>query len=87
MARPSNAFDSITLTIAVTPQIKAYLDDLVEGGLLGSSAAEVARALIGRGVVEQHREGLPKREFQVDEANNQVLKRDKQGQWVPIKNK
>jgi len=55
--------------------------------MLGSSAAEVALALIGRGVVEQHREGLPKREFQVDEANNQVLKRDKQGQWVPIKNK
>ena len=35
MARPTNNFDSVTMTIAVTPQIKMYLEDLTADGMYG----------------------------------------------------
>ena len=39
MARPSNTFDSSSLTIAVTPQVRQYLEDLTLKGTFGGSPA------------------------------------------------
>lgn len=50
MARPSNTFESLSLTIAVTPQIKQYLEDLTLKGTFGSSPAEAARMLLSSGI-------------------------------------
>ncbi len=50
MARPSNTFDSLSLTIAVTPQIKQYLEDMTLKGTFGSSPAEAARMLLSNGI-------------------------------------
>lgn len=50
MARPSNTFDSSSLTIAVTPQVKQYLEDLTLKGTFGSSPAEAARMLLNNGI-------------------------------------
>jgi len=50
MARPTNTFETIPMTIAVTPQIRMYLDDLVMRGSYGSSPAEAARVLISEAI-------------------------------------
>jgi hypothetical protein len=50
MARPSNTFESLSLTIAVTPQIKQYLEDMTLKGTFGSSPAEAARMLLSNGI-------------------------------------
>ena len=50
MTRPSNTFDSLSLTIAVTPQIKQYLEDMTLKGTFGSSPAEAARMLLSNGI-------------------------------------
>ncbi len=50
MARPSNTFDSLSLTIAITPQIKQYLEDMTLKGTFGSSPAEAARMLLSNGI-------------------------------------
>ncbi|HCN77729.1 MAG TPA: hypothetical protein DIT13_11120 [Verrucomicrobiales bacterium] len=50
MARPTNTFETIPMTIAVTPQIRMYLDDLVMRGSYGSSPAEAARILISEAI-------------------------------------
>lgn len=50
MARPSNTFDSLSLTIAVTPQVKQYLEDLTLKGTFGGSPAEAARMLLNNAI-------------------------------------
>ncbi|MBK8092292.1 MAG: hypothetical protein IPK32_10045 [Verrucomicrobiaceae bacterium] len=50
MARPSNTFDSSSLTIAVTPQVKQYLEDLTLKGTFGGSPAEAARAILNNAI-------------------------------------
>ena len=50
MARPSNTFDSSSLTIAVTPQVRQYLEDLTLKGTFGGSPAEAARAILNNAI-------------------------------------
>lgn len=66
MARPSNSFDSVTMTIAVTPQIKIYLEDLTADGMYGCSPSEAARLLLGQAIEQKIKEGvLTRRKFMV----------------------
>lgn len=66
MARPSNTFESLSLTIAITPQMKVYLEDLVMKGTYGSSPAEAARMALSRAIDEMLDKGsLQRRSFQV----------------------
>ncbi|MFM7606891.1 MAG: hypothetical protein ACKO8Z_17045 [Prosthecobacter sp.] len=51
MARPSNNFESSSLTVAFTPQIKQYLDDLTLKGTFGSSPSEAVRMIVN-GAIE-----------------------------------
>ncbi len=84
MARPSNTFDSLTMTIAVTPQIKAYLEDLTLWGTFGSSPAEAARAILSKGIEDLLGSGLPRRQFRIEDGKVHKQEQDG-GQWVPIK--
>ncbi len=69
MARPSNSFDSVTMTIAVTPQIKIYLEDLTADGMYGCSPSEAARLLLGQAIEQKIKEGvLTRRKFMVHEG-------------------
>lgn len=72
MARPANNFESLTMTIAVTPQIKMYLEDLTLKGTYGCSAAEAARMVLSKAIDELVDKGsLERRKFIVE--GNQVL--------------
>ena len=72
MARPANNFESLSLTIAITPQIKVYLEDLVMKGTYGSSPAEAARIALSKSIDEMLDKGsLPRRNFQLQ--GNQVV--------------
>ena len=72
MARPTNNFDSVTMTIAVTPQIRMYLEDLTADGMYGCSPSEAARLLIGQAVEAKIKDGaLNRRKFIVQ--NGDVL--------------
>jgi hypothetical protein len=67
MARPTNTFESLTMTIAVTPQIKVYLEDLTTRGTFGCSTVEAARTLLSRAIEDMLSKGdLPRREFRVE---------------------
>ncbi len=57
MARPTNNFDSVTMTIAVTPQIRLYLEDLTADGMYGCSPSEAARLLIGQAIEAKIKNG------------------------------
>lgn len=84
MARPSNTFDSLTMTIAVTPQIKAYLEDLTTWGTYGASPAEAARTILSKGIEDLLAGRLTRRDFKIEEGK--VLKQEQDGgPWVPIK--
>ena len=64
MARPTNNFDSVTMTIAVTPQIRLYLEDLTADGMYGCSPSEAARLLIGQAIEAKIKDGaLNRRKF------------------------
>ena len=66
MARPTNTFESLSLTIAITPQMKVYLEDLVMKGTYGSSPAEAARMALSRAIDDMIDKGsLIRRSFQV----------------------
>ncbi len=66
MARPTNTFESLSLTIAITPQMKVYLEDLVMKGTYGSSPAEAARMALSRAIDDMLDKGaLIRRNFQV----------------------
>lgn len=52
VARPKKAIASVKITITAGPMLKEYLEELVLQELYGGSAAEVARALVVRGVEE-----------------------------------
>jgi hypothetical protein len=70
MARPSNTFESLSLTIAITPQMKVYLEDLVMKGTYGSSPAEAARMALSRAIDDMLDKGsLARRSFQVQGTN------------------
>lgn len=69
MARPSNSFDSVSMTIAVTPQIKMYLEDLTLDGTYGSSPAEAARLLISQAIEAKIKDGLlTRRKFTIQDG-------------------
>ena len=69
MARPSNTCDSVSLTIAITPQIRAYLDVLTMKGKFGCSPAEAARMLLSAAIEQKLRDGeLDKRKFIVQDG-------------------
>ncbi len=69
MARPSNTFDSLTLTIAITPQIKVYLEDLTLKGTYGCSPAEAARMVLSKAIDEMlDKNSLTRRQFKVDDG-------------------
>ena len=71
MARPSNNFDSSTLSIAITPQIKVYLEDLTLKGTFGSSASEAARMILSKAIDDMVNSGaLERRRFAI--KDNQV---------------
>lgn len=82
MARPSNTFETLTLTIAVAPQIKAYLEDLTAWGTFGASPAEAARTILNKGIEDLLAGKLARREFKI--SDGKVLKQDG-SDWVPIK--
>lgn len=64
MARPTNTFESLSLTIAITPQMKVYLEDLVMKGTFGSSPAEAARMALSRAIDDLiDKGGLERRKF------------------------
>lgn len=70
MARPSNSFDSVSMTIAVTPQIKMYLEDLTLDGTYGSSPAEAARLLISQAIESKIKDGLlTRRKFMIQDGD------------------
>lgn len=72
MARPTNTFESLSLTIAITPQMKVYLEDLVMKGTYGSSPAEAARMVLSRAIDDMlDKNSLIRRNFQVQ--GNQVV--------------
>jgi hypothetical protein len=72
MARPSNNFESLTMTIAVTPQIRMYLEDLTLKGTYGCSAAEAARMVLSKAIDELvDRGSLQRRQFAL--KDNQVV--------------
>lgn len=67
MARPSNTFESLSMTIAVTPQIKWYLEDLTLKGTWGSSPAEAARMLLSKAIDDMvDKNSLKRREFKLE---------------------
>lgn len=49
-SRPPNAQKSVIVKIRTTPQVKAYLEQLVAHGLYGKTAPEVANTLVSRGI-------------------------------------
>ena len=66
MARPTNNFESHSLTIAITPQMKVYLEDLVMKGTYGSSPSEAARMALSRTIDDMIDKGsISRRNFQV----------------------
>jgi hypothetical protein len=72
MARPSNNFESLTMTIAVTPQIRMYLEDLTLKGTYGCSAAEAARMVLSKAIDDLvDRGSLQRRQFAL--KDNQVI--------------
>jgi len=74
MARPSNNFDSVSMTIAVTPQIKMYLEDLIVVGTYGSSPAEAAKILLGQVIEEKLSKGvIEKRKFTIQDGEVQSV--------------
>jgi hypothetical protein len=67
VARPSNTFESLSMTIAVTPQIKWYLEDLTLKGTWGSSPAEAARMLLSKAIDDMvDKNSLKRREFKLE---------------------
>lgn len=50
MARPVKLIPSERIVVTTTPQVVAYLDDIVRAGLYGATRAEVAKSLIVRGI-------------------------------------
>ncbi len=69
MARPTNSFDTVTMTIAVTPQIRTYLEDLTLEGTYGSSPVEAARILIAQAIEAKFKEGLlTRRKFIIQDS-------------------
>lgn len=72
MARPTNSFESLSLTIAITPQMKVYLEDLVMKGTYGSSPAEAARMALSRAIDDMLDKGsLNRRNFHIQ--GNQIV--------------
>ncbi len=70
MARPSNNFESVTMTIAVTPQIKMYLEDLTADGMYGCSPSEAARLLLAQAIEQKIKDGaLARRKFIVQNGD------------------
>ena len=82
MARPSNNFETLSLTIAVTPQIKAYLEDLTAWGTYGASPAEAAKTILSKGIEDLLAGRLPRRDFRIEDGK--VLKQDG-NDWAAIK--
>ncbi len=69
MARPSNNFESLSLTIAITPQIKMYLEDLTLKGTHGCSAAEAARMVLSKAIDDMITDGaLDRRRFAIKDS-------------------
>ena len=69
MARPSNSFESVSLTIAVTPQMKTYLEDLTMKGTHGCSPVEAARMVLSRAIEDMINKGdLEKRKFVIEDG-------------------
>ncbi len=74
MARPSNNFDSLSLTIAITPQIKVYLEDLTLKGTFGCSAPEAARMVLSKAIDEMVNKGdLDRRRFAIKDGRVAVV--------------
>ena len=72
MARPSNNFESLTMTIAISPQIRMYLKDLTLKGTYGCSAAEAARMVLSKAIDDLvDRGSLQHRQFAL--KDNQVV--------------
>lgn len=70
MARPSNSFESVTMTIAITPQMKVYLEDLTLKGTHGCSPAEAARMVLSRAIEDMVNHGdLDKRKFVIQDGD------------------
>jgi len=58
MPRSPNHLPTVTITVSTTPQIQAYLVELVSTGLFGKNSAEAAERLIARSVEQLSREGM-----------------------------
>jgi len=53
MARPRNSAASVQVTISVSKNVLAYLDELVDNGTLGKTRAEVIFELTARSILDE----------------------------------
>lgn len=57
------------MTIAVTPQIRVYLEDLTKLGTFGCSPQEAARTVLNNAIQAMVKDGtLEKRQFDIKEG-------------------
>ena len=61
MPKPRNPIDSEKIRVTTTPTVRAYLEELVKGGLYGKNAAEAAERLIARGIESLINDGALRR--------------------------
>ena len=69
MARPSNNFESSPVTVAFTPQIRQYLDDLTLKGTFGGSPADAVRMIVNNAIENMLNNGaLDRRKWIMNEG-------------------
>ena len=61
MARKKNQLETVRITIAATPQVNTYLEQLVESGLHGKNVPEAAERLLTSAIEDFIRGGTLKR--------------------------
>jgi len=60
MAKPQNLVSTQQVTISTTPQVLAYLSQLVATGLYGKNLAEAAERIVVKSVESLLKEGILK---------------------------
>jgi hypothetical protein len=70
MARPTNTYDSSPLTLAVSPQVRQYLEDLTLKGTFGSNPAEAAKHILNSAIESMLNSGaLERRKWTLREGH------------------
>jgi hypothetical protein len=58
MPRKPNANKTTRLTVSLSSEVVAYLDELARIGIHGKTASEVAKTLIGNGIERLVKDGI-----------------------------